>query len=122
VKLISWSDYDMAEQIQLMCRTRAMISLPGSDIMNGIFLRDQGAFVLYCRHIGGGTGRDKLEYFDTSNERTYWFDKLPYVDTTTEDCNSTNVSYSKTPNADSSITYVDFASLKLRLQRLGIRH
>lgn len=76
----------MAEQIQLMSRTRAMISLPGSDIMNGIFLPDGAALLLYCRPMDRN-----LTLFDASNERTFWFDRVSYVNASTEECNSTNV-------------------------------
>ena len=38
VKIVAWPDYKMLDQVRIMSRTRAMISLPGSDIMNGIFV------------------------------------------------------------------------------------
>jgi hypothetical protein len=113
---VTWSDYGVKEQVQLMSRTRAMISLPGSDVMNGIFLQDNCSVVMYCRNMGGKYGHD------ISNERTLWFDKVSYVDASTEDCNSTNIWYSKGEvlTEGVSYTYIDFDSLKVRLEGLGI--
>lgn len=54
----------MTEQVHLMSRTRAMISLPGSDTVNGIFLQDDSALVLYCRMMSP-------THFDTSKEGSY---------------------------------------------------
>lgn len=71
VVMVTWSDYNITEQIQLMSRTRAMISLPGSDVMNGIFLQDGGVLLMYCRIVD-----PERNVFDPSNEKIYWFDRV----------------------------------------------
>jgi hypothetical protein len=48
IKRVTWSYYNMKEQVQLMGRSRAMLSLPGSDVMHGIFLQDNCSVVMYC--------------------------------------------------------------------------
>jgi hypothetical protein len=49
IKRVTWSDYNMNEQVQLMGLPRAMLlSLPGSDVMHGIFLQDNCSVVMYC--------------------------------------------------------------------------
>ena len=116
VEIITWTDYTMVEQIKLLSRTRAIISLPGSDIMNGIFLPDGGALVLYCRPMGDFNKSG----FDTSNERKFWFDRVSYVHASTEDCNSTNVTYIYDAARNEAKVMVHLESLKGRLQQLGI--
>ena len=124
IQVATWSDYTITEQVHIMSRTRAMIALPGSDVMNAIFFQDNTPLVMYCRVMSEGE-------FDTSNERKFWFDRVKYVDASTEDCNSTNVTYwhkrVKGPGVGrggaeivKSFTFVNFESLKARLHRLGI--
>eukprot|EP00543_Licmophora_paradoxa_P001974 CAMPEP_0202455374 /NCGR_PEP_ID=MMETSP1360-20130828/12925_1 /ASSEMBLY_ACC=CAM_ASM_000848 /TAXON_ID=515479 /ORGANISM="Licmophora paradoxa, Strain CCMP2313" /LENGTH=198 /DNA_ID=CAMNT_0049074945 /DNA_START=107 /DNA_END=703 /DNA_ORIENTATION=+ len=122
VRVVCWEDIgSFTDQIRIMARTRAMISLPGSDIMNGIFVQDHTPLVLYCRKVEGYEG------YDSSNERTYWFDHLDYVDAQTEDCNSTNISYrmklQKKGKYRVKVWYTDvnLDSLKDRLIRLGLK-
>jgi hypothetical protein len=115
VKLVSWLDYSSTEQIHLMSRTRVMISLPGANVMNGIFLPDDGALLMYCRASRGKNG--KLE-FDDSNEMKYWFQHLSYMQVFIEPCNSKAVSY------DDNVAWVDtvvkLKFLKQQLDRLGL--
>ena len=115
VTMVSWSNYRMSDQVRLMSRTKAMISLPGSDVMNGIFMPNGSSLVLYCRPMNAD-----LTELDTSNERKYWFDHISYVDASTEDCDSTNVTYSYRNETGEKLVHVDLESLKLRLLRLGI--
>ena len=65
VQTASWSDYTIAEQITLMARTKVFISLPGSDVMNAIFLPDNSILVVYCRYYN-----DQIE---GSNEIRLWY-------------------------------------------------
>jgi hypothetical protein len=82
--------------------------------MNAIFLQDNSALVLYCRCMS------MTHLFDTSEERKYWFDRVEYVDASTEACNSSNVSYWIDEAKGDTLTFVDFDSLKERLLRLGV--
>merc|ERR1712129_297409 len=49
VEIISWEDYSLKQQIQIMARTKLMISLPGSGIMNAFLLQDDSALFCYCQ-------------------------------------------------------------------------
>jgi hypothetical protein len=115
VELVSWSDYSITEQVQLMSRTRVMISLPGSDVMNAIFLSDEGALLMFCRVVEEKNGN---LHFDESNEMKHWFRHLSYMQASTEPCNSSAVSYNVT--SDWGDTIVDLESLKERLSALGL--
>ena len=111
VKLVTWSDYTIEEQVRLMSRTQAMISLPGSDVMNAIFLPDDGALIMYCRVLGvdGQSGKPAHD----NNEWKYWFRHLSYMNALYEPCNSTLLTFNITKA--SRDTVVDLESLKLRL-------
>ena len=110
IRMVTWSDYNITEQIQIMSQTRAMISLPGLDVMNGIFLQDGGVLLMYCRLVD-----PKRNKFDPSNEKKFWYDRVSYVHASTEDCNSTNVEYSFNASM-SDTTIINLESLKLRLK------
>ena len=71
---ISWSDFGLQEQVQLLSRTKLLISLPGSDIMNGIFLPNNSHMLIYCRYVHGTE--------EKSNEVALWFRHLHYIHTT----------------------------------------
>lgn len=101
-----------------------MISLPGSDVMNGIFLQDGAALVLYCRPMD-----QRLQTFDTSNEKRFWYDRVSHITTTiNDDCDhATNHStdkyvsfYSYNASTEEIQVTVKKESLKARLQELGI--
>ena len=60
-------------QIQLMRRTKIMISLPGSDIMNAVFMPDNSVLIVYCRYVDGRK--------ESSNEIRLWYKYLRYLHT-----------------------------------------
>lgn len=107
----TWSDYTMFEQVEMMSRTRAMISLPGSDIMNGIFVQDKTPIVLYPRMCSKNDDYNQPEL-------KYWYNRVEYVEAELEDCDSPNVT--TVDAGDAVFTYVKLDSLKDRLNRLGI--
>ena len=65
VQVISWDDYSVAEQIELMAQTKFFISLPGADVMNAIFLPNDAILVVFCRYFNGQMER--------SNEIRLWY-------------------------------------------------
>ena len=71
VVIACWEDYTLVEQVQLMSDTKVLIGLPGSDIMNSIFMPDGSFVVLYCRYVAGVK--------EASNEVRLWLQYLRYV-------------------------------------------
>lgn len=61
------------DQINLVHRTHVLVSLPGSDVVNGLFLQDGSAIIMPCRHMG-----DK---FESSNEVPHLFNYMGWVKT-----------------------------------------
>lgn len=115
VKLVSWPNYTIKEQINLMSRTKLMISLPGSDVMNAVFLPDDGALLMFCRREG--YTKDGKHRLDKSRETDSWFQYLPYMKLHTEPCDSSAVSYTPEEYSD---TIVDLSSLQHMLEKLGM--
>ena len=71
VMRVSWSDMSHHEQVRLLSETKLIISLPGSDLMNGIFLPDGSHIVIFCRYVDGRE--------EASNERALWLKHLGYI-------------------------------------------
>jgi hypothetical protein len=87
VNLTSWSDFTWTEQLHILSRTRAIVSLPGSDVMNAVFLQDQAAVLMFCRVMGRSSIED-------SREQTLWLRRLSYLNSRMIACKDVNVSYS----------------------------
>ena len=68
VLVASWEDYSMKGQLELLARTRLMISLPGAALMSGVFLQEDAAIISFCR---GSKQQEGVEY-------RFWFDNLDY--------------------------------------------
>merc|ERR1719410_630487 len=49
VEIISWEDYSVRQQVRIMARTKLMISLPGSAVMNAFLLQDDATLLCYCQ-------------------------------------------------------------------------
>jgi hypothetical protein len=65
VEEVSWADFYPVEQIHILKQTKVLISLPGSDVMNAVFLPDGSWLIVFCRIVDGN-----VEY---SNEIALWF-------------------------------------------------
>ena len=57
----------ISQQINMMTDVDIVLSLPGSDVMNALFLRDKSTLVLPCR---------KVVLVEPSNESRIWFRKF----------------------------------------------
>ena len=64
-------EYTLVEQVQLMSDTKVLISLPGSDIMNSIFMPDGSSLLIYCRYVNGMK--------ESSNEVRLWLQHLHHI-------------------------------------------
>eukprot|EP00982_Pelagococcus_subviridis_P005841 29852-Pelagococcus_subviridis.AAC.2 len=64
-------DYSVGNQVELMSRTKMLISLPGSDVMNAIFMQDDSTLLVYCRFVNGVK--------ENSNEIRLWFRYLVHL-------------------------------------------
>ena len=101
----SWSDHTVREQVQIVSDAKVMISLPGSDIMNAIFLRDNSRLLIYCRFVDG-----KLE---ASNEQALWFEHLHYIQTEAR-CSDQDVR-----RMDPQYVWVNTTAIRDILQNMG---
>ena len=43
----------LAEQVQILARTDVLLGLPGSDLMNGVFMSDASLVIMPCRLFPG---------------------------------------------------------------------
>ena len=66
VKKISWKDMEMRNQVNVMESAEIVITLPGSDMMNCVFLRPGSTIICVCRFCEN----NRMEY---SNEFGLWF-------------------------------------------------
>ena len=80
VELAVWQGMPLAKQVQIMSQTDVMLSLPGSDLMNAVWLPTKSAIVVPWRYILGWTskGRDTDAEWHPSNEVRLWFDHIPF--------------------------------------------
>ncbi len=67
VKKVNWKGMDICDQIKEMCMTDLVISLPGSDLMNCIFLNPNSAIICPNRYVYDSV-ENKTYYKDTGNE------------------------------------------------------
>jgi hypothetical protein len=81
----SWQDMPLLEQIETMQRSDIVISHPGSDVMNAIFMKDRSTLFVPCRLLQGW-GIDK------SNEVRIWYKIFPYMNVV-ELCGNEDISY-----------------------------
>lgn len=72
ISKVCWEDYSTYQQIRLVSETRLFISLPGSDVMNTIFMQPGTRIVLFCRRVEG------IE--QGSHEKRLWLNRLTYLD------------------------------------------
>lgn len=70
---VSWSDYSIDQQVELLSQTKLLISLSGADVINGIFLPSGSYLMIYCRYVNGVK--------ESSNEKALWFNHLKYIQT-----------------------------------------
>jgi len=89
VQVASWSNYTVHQQVELMAETQVLISLPGSDIMNAIFMPDNSFLIVYCRYFEGVK--------EGSNEVRLWFKYLRHLHVV-ELCNESDVRLLPTGN------------------------
>jgi hypothetical protein len=71
VQRVRWSGVANKDQVQIMINTDVVISLPGSDIMNCIFLPPVSAMIIPHRRVSGS--------WEGSNEIDIWFRFAPHV-------------------------------------------
>ena len=114
VIVVSWDDYTIKEMIQLMRRTKMMVSLPGSDIMNAIFMRDNSFLVIYCRYVNGVK--------EGSNEVRLWYKYLAHL-TTFEFCvDHVDVHLTETNNVWVNVSRLkEFSTQKKKNGKLNFR-
>ena len=70
---VSWSDFSINQQIELLSQTKLLVSLSGADVINGIFLPSGSYLMIYCRYVNGVK--------EGSNEKALWFNYLKYIQT-----------------------------------------
>lgn len=70
---VSWSNYNINQQIELLSQTKLLVSLSGSDVINGIFLPSGSYLLIYCRYVDGVK--------EASNEKALWYNYLKYIQT-----------------------------------------
>ena len=64
VQVVSWHGMSLQNQIKTVANSNIFISLPGSDLMNALFLRPHSTILTPCR---------KVQVVETSNEVTRKF-------------------------------------------------
>jgi hypothetical protein len=109
VKLTSWSDYQWEQQMEVLGRTRAIVSLPGSDVMNAVFLPDNSAVLMFCRVMSPIS-------VEASNEEGLWLRRLSYVNTTVIPCDNSEVAY----DMEKGTTRVSVAFVVAQLKDMGL--
>jgi hypothetical protein len=93
VSVVSWSDYGLKDQLELLRSTKVMVSLPGADVLNAIFMPNQSMLMMFCRQR---QSNPKTPIHYDSNYHDHWFRHVSHIQTVLEDCNSTGVSYNWT--------------------------
>jgi len=67
VRVVSWSNMPLQEQVRTVYESKVLISLPGSDVMNAVWLQDDTALIIVCRSEIDPHGEDYriwFRYFD----------------------------------------------------------
>ena len=111
VQRVSWSSCSLPRQIDIMQRTDIALTLPGSDMMNCIFMPTKSAIISASRCNGGAD-------CEGSNEINLWFGGMPNRHVLFYDYNTTRkyMSWSEqelTWNADHAAEAVRNASIAL---------
>ena len=70
VDVVSWVGMPYKDQMEIMQSSDIVFSLPGSDIMNALFLPFGSTLVVPCR---------KVDVIEGSNEIRIWFNVFPYL-------------------------------------------
>ena len=73
VKRVEWAKMTLDAQLELIADAHTIITLPGSDAMNAIFMPDGGTLVMPCRRVAG--------MWEGSNEYRLWFRKIHWLST-----------------------------------------
>lgn len=92
VSVVSWPDYNFKEQLELLRSTKVMVSLPGAATLNAIFMPNYSLLWMFCR-LRLHQKIPNTSVFDENNDYEYWFRHVSHIQTLSEDCNSTRVSY-----------------------------
>jgi len=85
VQVVCWRDIpSFAQQLHVLASTHVMLSLPGSDIMNAIFLHNGALLLVPCRKVHPAmnsrlAGDNAFE--PRCEEVTLWLSHLPYLHT-----------------------------------------
>eukprot|EP01035_Chromulina_nebulosa_P030728 gene30728-40862_t len=64
----SWYGMPLEEQFRIMHNADIVVTLPGSDLMNGLFMRAGSTAVVYCRFV---------DFIESSNEVRIWLQAMP---------------------------------------------
>lgn len=72
VRQVSWAGMALKEQLATLFNTHVLLGLPGSDVMNGIFLRDDTLLILPCRLLPGWQRRRKQALLSGVDENDLW--------------------------------------------------
>lgn len=70
VQQVSWPAVSVRDQVQIMQESNIAVSLPGTDIMNCIFMPSKSAIISTSRCAHGPC--------ESSNEIIRWFDRFPH--------------------------------------------
>lgn len=81
----SWMGMPIVQQIETMQQSDIVISHPGSDIMNALFLKDKSTIFIPCRKL-------PIWGIDISNEVRIWFKIFPFMNVV-ELCGDEDVTY-----------------------------
>ena len=68
VTTASWYGMPYEQQFQIMMNADIVVTLPGSDLMNGLFMKSGSSAIVYCRYVN---------VVEKSNEVRIWFQALP---------------------------------------------
>jgi hypothetical protein len=71
VTVARWTNVSLTQQLHLIQESHVLVSLPGSDVVSGLFLQEHSGIIMPCRHYNKG--------FEWSNEFPLMFDFLPHI-------------------------------------------
>lgn len=83
IRNVSWLGMSFKSQLSLMQEVDIVVSLPGTDLMNALFLPYGGAIFVPCR---------KVQQIETSNEVRIWFKSFPSL-RSIEVCNDHDIQF-----------------------------
>ena len=78
VSVFGWQGMALSDQVREMAKTDLMIALPGSDVMNGIFMPSHSALVIPHRYVRNNTTSHLAGLWTDSTEVRLWFNHLPF--------------------------------------------